>query len=740
MENSAIIPYEIRVICYFINTLLQKRFKKISKIQCNILICQYLFDKLIFPVLQNPDAIDVGKDMIISINTRKTLSDIYEVCKKLIRGELFTNNDNNCYFVIFNKFIINNIQRINDIIEKIIHIKPSGKLLDLSKQFYSREDFDLKKLKRNEWEINYKYLEENKNDFMQHKSICFSIKDLFLFYHIVEKNIKYFKEIKKSFDEITGKTKLEIDKTFDNIYFIITNDEYAREVNDLLNHDENKLSLIKVKNMENLFKIKSCIEYVLNNVDISPNWKWVSDNWDTYKTFQFIHNYLTTYNLDSRNYLKNKESKIPLSWYSLYIINNINKLKGNYAINDFKMLYDNLESEINSQLKKLRKLNNFLTINMRTKFILIDRKIKIFNQELENVQKTELSLKTFQFIENTKIRVCLTTINDLFEISKYIQNFYDHFDLDSKNKFVFVIRQNKTECIHKRNMDNKHYQKEKISIKKMHCKNINQFCLHFTDYYRNIFQDIIKNNNQECDDNQKNQKMKYRQISTKDVLEIFMEHLTELIKASSIFKEKTDIDIKNSLSMIRNYILKNIYIKVNQNDFDEKDKQFRILCKKLAWIKPENLEIENGVFNSSLLKKVEYHIKKMDDLSNPNNMLEQLNKGVQLVNSMFSFMLNQTLVEPGELLKLIIYGIINLKPKKLNFSINFIKYFMDENQKKENIGFNLIRAESSMNYIQSLSGAKLKMDEQEFDKRCDECINLKTINKYKSINDDSDWD
>ena len=144
----------------------------------------------------------------------------------------------------------------------------------------------------------------------------------------------------------------------------------------------------------------------------------------------------------------------------------------------------------------------------------------------------------------------------------------------------------------------------------MNCKNINQFCLHFNDYYRNIFQDIIKNNNQECDDNQKNQKMKYRQISTKDVLEIFMEHLTEIIKASSIFKEKTDIDIKNSLSMIRNYILKNIYIKVNQNDFDEKDKQFRILCKKLAWIKPENLEIQKGVFNSSLLKKVEYHIKK----------------------------------------------------------------------------------------------------------------------------------
>ena len=91
LENNTIVPYAIKVICQFINTLLQKRFKNITKIQCNILVCQYLFDKLIFPVLQNPDINDAGKDMIISFNTRKTLSNIYDVCKKLVRGELFSN-------------------------------------------------------------------------------------------------------------------------------------------------------------------------------------------------------------------------------------------------------------------------------------------------------------------------------------------------------------------------------------------------------------------------------------------------------------------------------------------------------------------------------------------------------------------------------------------------------------------------------------------------------------------------
>ena len=506
-------------------------------------------------------------------------------------------------------------------------------------------------------------------------------------------------------------------------------------------------SLIKAKNMENLLNnIISCIEYVINNVEISPNWNWVNENWNTLETFKFIHNYLTKYNLDSRIYLKNEENNIPLTWYSLYIINNIEKIKGIYAKNDFQKLYDNLESEINLKIKKLRKLNNFLTINMSTKFILIDRKIKIFNQELENVKKTELSIKTLQFIENTKIKVCLTTINDLNEISKNIKNFSKHFDKNSKNKFVLVIRQkqNEIECVHKENMDNRYYQKEKSLIKKMHCKNINQFVLRFAEYHEYIFLDIVKenkeNNNKINNENEINeQKIKYRQISSKKVMEIFIKHLNEIIKKNNIFEDKTNIEQKNALNMIKNYILKNIYIKVYQNEFDIKDKQFRTLCKKLTWIEPENLNIQKAVFDKRLLKKVEYHIKKMDELSNPDNILEQFGKGVQLINSMFDFMLNQKVVDPGKLLQLIIYGIINSRPKKMIFNINFIKYFMDENQSLENIGYNLTSVQSSADYIQKLNGKQLNMEQQEFDKRCDECVYSKTFNKIISINDiDSD--
>ena len=158
------------------------------------------------------------------------------------------------------------------------------------------------------------------------------------------------------------------------------------------------------------------------------------------------------------------------------------------------------------------------------------------------------------------------------------------------------------------------------------------------------------------------------------------------------------------------------------------------------WIKPENLGVVKGVFNSSLLEKAEYHIKKMDDLRTPGGMLDEFGIGVQLINSMFIFMLNQRQAEAGELLPLIIYGIINCKPKRMIFNINFIKYFMGKNQELGNVGYNLTQAESSTYYIQNLNHKQLQMDEQEFNKRCDECMNSKRIKQNKSINDDSDYD
>ena len=86
-------------------------------------------------------------------------------------------------------------------------------------------------LNRKDEDINYDYFEENKNDFMQHKSICFSIKDLFLLYHIVESNKERFEDIKKNYEEISNIKDMENDSSLENNYYIITSDEYTSSTN-----------------------------------------------------------------------------------------------------------------------------------------------------------------------------------------------------------------------------------------------------------------------------------------------------------------------------------------------------------------------------------------------------------------------------------------------------------------------------------------------------------------------------
>ena len=779
LENNTIVPYAIKVICKFIYILLKKRFKNISKMQCNILIGQFLFDKLIFPVLQNPDVNDAGKNMIISFNTRKSLSNIYVVCKKLVRGELFSIEDKD-YLVIFNKFIIENYHRIDKIIDKLIHVQIPQKLIKLSETFYDNDYFNLEDVRRSESSINYDYFKENPNDFMQHKSICFSRDHLLIFYEMVKNNKERFIQEGSPLQKIIEDLKNSIDKMESNQYeyYLLISDEYDEEINQLLFHKEMKMALGKSKSYDNIKNIKYCISHLISNINIDPNWKWVNEDSDTISTFQFIHKYLSKYNFDSKNYMK-ENNKVPLSWYSLYLINNIKKLKNDYwGYNDYDRLYESIESEITTQLKKLRKLNDFLTVNITTKFILIDHKIKIFNQELENVKSTELNIKTVQFIEKTKIKVCLTTVDEICELSTHVpMTSFDYIDLEGNNKLIISIKDKKNPCIHKTKMESKTYMKlkEKKFFENNHCKNINQFCLHLAEYYNYICEDIIGKQRKNLEGSPKihrsiikfpNKGLKkrttvqnifniIRECSSKELVEKYMKFLSNEIKDSTIFNTKSnnkyednlkkiENDKQKALHIIWNYILKTLCIKICENELNEKDKNFRFICKKLSWIKPENLDIPNEVFDKKLFKKAEYHIKKMDYLRTPGGMLYQFGLGVQLINSMFVFMLNQKQAEAGDLLPLIIYGIIIARPKRMIFNIKFIKYFMSKNQILGNIGYNLIQAESSMNFIQSLTGKQLKMEEKDFEEKCKLTAQImndkKNKNNILSINEDEDED
>ena len=760
LENDTIVPYSIKVICKFIYILMKKKFKTISKFELNNFVGRFLFDKLILPILKNADRSDAGKNGMITLVTRKNLINIYTVFKNLVKGELF-NSDQNINFVVFNKYIIDNYYRINKIIENMIDVKIPEKLRKLSEEFYKDEDFILDNSKRSEQEINYEYFKENPNDFMQHKSICFTISEFKMIYNVVEAHKDLFiesgKPLEKTYETLSNFVSLITDKP--NHYFVIISDNYNTNAKELLFHKEKTLPLGKAQTQEEIIQnLHYCISYLIGNLEILPHWDWVIENCKTMDTFQYINQYLNSYE-GIYNFCP---GSVPLNWYSLYIINNLNYIKPEDAINDYQPLYDNIEKQIRAQYKKLSKLNEFLTVNMTTKFLLIDHKIKIFEEELENVKNTFINLKTFQFIEIKEIVVSLASVEDYKKRNISIEG------NEAYTGFKNLVLQKESYIPSK----NKKKEKEDTAPKNFifFTFNTTQFIQRFTDYYKLIYEDLKQFMG-------KNAKNKLRTLSTaeitvnpetkaKNIIDQYMKYVSDALDESKIFepplKEENEEDSifrgtinemetennkvnekprdipleckEKAKHSILDFILKTLCIKLYSEPIIKEDLEFNTKCISLSWITPDNLLIPNEIYDENIFEKIVEHIKKIDDLRTPEDMLNQIDLSIQLINSLFIFMIDKDDSDNDCLTYILIYMFIKARPKRLIFNLKFIEYFTNENETtnktdNENFAYNITQAKSAVQFIITLKGKDINLNEEEFEKKCAESLKLEQINQ-----------
>ena len=738
LEKKIIVPYSVKAICKIINILIQKKFKNISEIQRNALICRFLFDKLLLPVLENPDINNAASNMILSLNTRKLLMFIYEVLKKLIRGELFNCQQNKNY-TIFNKFILMNYNRIHNIISNIIEVNIPKKLILLSNQFYNSDNFDLQKVKRNKKDINYNYFEENPNDFMQHKSICFNINQFLLLYGIVHINKDVFMKGNPEFEKIFNLLTKHISSMKCSItyYYVIIKDEYKEEIKELIFFQDKKIKLNKTKNpKETVIKLKYCIRHLFGNFKILHYLDFINENYNTLRTFQFIHQYLTFYG---------DKSTPPLNWYSQFILNNLNTISSEYSKDDYKLLYDEIEKDVRDLLKKLKKLNGFLTVNMTTKFFLIENKKKCFKKELENVKRTELNIKALLFIELNVIKICLMKG---FEYNRYI----DEEESPVDDEALIICEQRL--CPHSKRSLSKSFSKRDNS-KNFHCKNVKEFADKFSIFHQYISDEInnyysFGHNYNKDKTPATHDKLKAKNItitnSPKKILETYMKLINEQINESIIFNsevkdgfevinsekerinrkpeeilklQKEKEDREKALKIIWNYILKSLCNKIYESDPLIVDQVFYFRCASLSsFIKPKNLQIPEEIANEHIIDKIKSHIGKIDELRTPGGMLEEFGMVFRLIHLLYKFLLNQQDIEAGDILPLVIYCIISVKPKRITFNANFIKFFLSENELLGGIGYNVTQTEGAINFIKNIEPKQIGLSQEEFNKLC----------------------
>ena len=325
--------------------------------------------------------------MIISINTRGILINIYDVLKHLIEGCLFNSNDN-IYYPIFNTFIIKNYNRINKIIDNIINN------ITIPSEYYNTILSILDK-KDNLNQISGYYFnnkENNFSDFIYNKSICFNSNYFLLFYNTILSHK----------DEILQKDKF-IENIFMNItenltfmkfnvgeYYIITKENHKNNL--IIKENKNEDLNIYLGNKTNIYsKLKSAIKYVLENLKLIINF---DKSIKTQKTFEIINN---------------------------DIVSNLVNI-----INDYKSL------------------NDYLSTNLIVKINSIEKLISNYKLQIEKIKNTELNIKSLIFIETNQIRICLDeNIISTYSIKKILEAYMNIIKKKIENNNCFLSKDSK---------------------------------------------------------------------------------------------------------------------------------------------------------------------------------------------------------------------------------------------------------------------------------------------------------
>ena len=80
--------------------------------------------------------------------------------------------------------------------------------------------------------------------------------------------------------------------------------------------------------------------------------------------------------------------------------------------------------------------------------------------------------------------------------------------------------------------------------------------------------------------------------------------------------------------------------------------------------------------------------------------------------------MNKGNVEPDELIQIMIYLLISSTPERIIFKTNFCKFFLGENELKDNVGINITQIEGCIMFINKLEANQIGLSQQEFNNYC----------------------
>ena len=723
LENLYCLPYSVKCICKIISILIKKKFPNINIIEQNAFISRFFFAKLFLPFFLFPAYEALITNILITKKTVSNLKIISDILLKLMSGELYTNDLETNGYTPFNIFFIEKMPEVINIFKEI-------KIVNLPKF--------IEKLLNNQLPEDFKlnYFEENPEEIINHRSICFTIDDInAIIRTLVLKKELYFstkenKGLQKTYEKLCSNSSKYIineiykkqtflkktsSKNLSNTkekndhnsnskqsnlpriyYFLISdiliNEKYKKVFK--LEQKEPSFKIEELKTIENdteliknnLIRVKNSICSILYNYHTLIKKDFPEGTTiDTKSLLNEIKKYII-----SNNYLI--DDSIPTQWFLNFLSENLQKIPETYINNDYELLYDEIEKDINNSINNL----NFNTI------CIIHENLNYAKRQKNNYEKKKSRLKKVKL--NDKINNIIEKISIPVAI---------YFDYDKKHLKIEKAKYNIKQL---QLVDD-----QVIIDTKNHCKICKTIKI-FTNEFPNltkyqIYQDI---NLFELE----------KELNLPDKLQVYFDIIKEHLQKYKILNENNLNKIGNQLY---DYISAKIYDKIFPKEDAIDDKIFSQTIM-LNWIEPKHFiqDKKNYCFDG-FLPDVNIFLKKLETQKCPAKKFGYMSKIFESIRNLVKFNGGDMMTGVDDQMPILNYALIKAHPLRIYSNCKYMELFLGERKNKKEDS-ELIQLLSLCDFICNMSYSKLiNVSKEEYNNKCLEAAKSGEIKKSGTI-------
>ena len=699
-NNMYLIPYSVKCICKIITILVKKKFKNITILQRNILLSKFFFETLFLPAFKDPKFGSFINNFIISGATIQNLETISEIIHKLISFSFIKGDEDNGDFTPFNRYFLNKMPKVFNFFENISKVKLPN---FIEKIINCNPDKN----------IIYNYFNENEEEIIFHRSICFSLdnivcllnnmdacKDIIFrdkstnelkitFEKVFYSNREIIQELEKKEEfEITQlgkKKKNKQEKKILNFFLfnkLLINDKYKNLFK--MNQDKPNFSLKELDSTEkeedikknNIIKVKNLLSGLLYNYRNLV--KTDFDEGTTVNTNKIL--------IELKKFMKSSnfviDGSIPSEWYVDSLLECLKSLPPDLRNNDYENLYNTLINEVSNAMKNL----DFETLSFCLGKVKFANRGKIYYENLKKeIIEIELNEKVQAIIENTIIPVTITMNSKEKEIKiekgKSIKEipFFDIFKGDSEER--------KT------------------------CSTIESFGNKFPN-----IEMARKNNFPETQLFEYEEELNLTE-ELNNYFNIIKEHLVKRMNYN-----ESQSEFETILNKIYDYVMEKIYEKIYPSEPFIEDNLIFAQCILVSWVEPQHLiKGRNNYIFDSFLPDVINYFEKIEKEKSPRKKLENMVNIFVSIENVVKFNGDNKDIGVDDQLPILNYAFIKAHPFPMYTNCKYMELFLGS-KKYRLEGNYLTQLFTICKFIENLSAKDLfDVSEEKFKNNCSKC-------------------